>query len=565
MPLDNAAANPQSVADAGNYQSSIDQAIKQTNAAPSPTPRPVARMTPTAQSYFQQAQQGIEEERQYRAAHPLRSAEQSLWQGKPPEFDAAQAFGSTASVMGILLGALTRAPLTASLNASAAAMTALRQNDLMKYKEAKDTWEKNTELAMNNAKAYNEQVLKGLELMKSDHAAGLSAIQTAAAINKDDVLMGIQNAESAQRMLIARQQATDAHAKSTIEITNALADRDRALSQAQNDHSDLFKPLPEGASEQEKKQRQQLQNAAYAEAAAQQRIAEKAATQRATLSAQKASDLNLRADAVFELKNGRPPIPGNKQDEMELANTRAELQRQGTASGQVATRVITDAGEIIRSLGNMMDLPVGTTTGFFGNVIPGTSVFSAPRDMLVQSLKSDDSRRYEQLFSGMMQTLSQLESGGLRGSANASAAFESLKIKPGDSALTAIASLARMRDIVDVALESGLTNPIFGEQQKDLLRKYQKTLYEKIPFTFKDIIEYENRANEQETFADFAKRSGLGKEPSPSGASDQKKSPTAQPSKVPTLQEFLKVAGPKNPNATESELRDYYQQTYGGR
>lgn len=510
MPLDNAAANPQSVADAGNYQTSIDQAIKQTNAAPSPTPRPVARMTPTAQSYFQQAQQGIEEERQYRAAHPLRSAEQSLWQGKPPEFDAAQAFGSTASVMGILLGALTRAPLTASLNASAAAMTALRQNDLMKYKEAKDTWEKNTELAMNNAKAYNEQVLKGLELMKSDHAAGLSAIQTAAAINKDDVLMGIQSAESAQRMWIANQKATDEHAKSTIEIKKALADWDRALSQAQNDHPDLFKPPPEGASEQEKNKLKQLQNAAVAEAAAQQRIAEKAAN-----------------------------------------------QRQGTASGQVATRVITDAGEIIRSLGNMMDLPVGTTTGFFGNVITGTGVFSAPRDMLVQSLKSEDSRRYEQLFSGMLQALSQLESGGLRGSANASAAFESLKIKPGDSALTAIASLARMRDIVDVALESGLTNPIFGEQQKDLLREYRKTLHEKIPFTFKDIIEYETHANEQETFADFAKRSGLGKEPSQSGAS--------QLPKVPTLQDFLKAARPKNPNATESELRDYYQQKYGGR
>ena len=185
-------------ATAGDFTTGLDQKLTQARYASPPTPKSVSSFSPAAKEYYQEAQRGIAEEREYRAAHPLRSEEQHLWQGKPPEFDAAQAFGSTASVMGILLGALTRAPLTASLNASAAAMTALRQNDLMKYKEAKETWEKNTELAMKNAKAYNDQVLKGLELMKSDHAAGLSAIHTAAAMNKDDVMLGIQSAERSE-------------------------------------------------------------------------------------------------------------------------------------------------------------------------------------------------------------------------------------------------------------------------------------------------------------------------------------------------------------------------------
>jgi hypothetical protein len=313
MPLDNAAANPQSVADAGNYQSSIDQAIKQTNAAPSPTPRPVARMTPTAQSYFQQAQQGIEEERQYRAEHPLRSVEQSLWQGKPPEFDAAQAFGSTASVMGILLGALTRAPLTASLNASAAAMTALRQNDLMKYKEAKDTWEKNTELAMNNAKAYNEQVLKGLELMKSDHAAGLSAIQTAAAINKDDVLMGIQSAESAQRMLIARQQATDAHDANVLRLSNEHAAWDRAEEEARKTHPELFAPLPKGAPEQQQADYKRKQMAAVGEAQAKFESEAKAAAFRGSA--------EMQAFSLWQANN-----PGKSYEDFLRAKERSKQQ-----------------------------------------------------------------------------------------------------------------------------------------------------------------------------------------------------------------------------------------------
>lgn len=268
MPLDNAGADPQAVIDAGRLPTDLDQKVGQARKdLPSPKPK-AASLSPSAQQYLQKAEEGIAEERQYRAAHPLRSEEQELWRGKPPEFDAAQAFGSTASVMGILLGALTRAPLTASLNASAAAMTALRQNDLMKYKEAKETWEKNTELAMKNAKAYNEQVLKGLELMKSDHAAGLSAIHTAAAMNNDASMLAIRQAELAYNRFNANRAATDAHDAAKIKLDNEHAAFDRAEEEARKTHPELWAPLPKGATPEQQQGYNRRQMAAVGEAKA---------------------------------------------------------------------------------------------------------------------------------------------------------------------------------------------------------------------------------------------------------------------------------------------------------
>jgi hypothetical protein len=78
------------------------------------------------------------------------------FKGKMPEPDPVKAFGSWASVAGVLLGALTRRPLTAALNASAEAMKASRANDVAAYQDAKDTWEKNMKEVTENAKLQAE-------------------------------------------------------------------------------------------------------------------------------------------------------------------------------------------------------------------------------------------------------------------------------------------------------------------------------------------------------------------------------------------------------------------------
>ena len=246
----------------GKMTTGPDRAIEAAARPPAPEARPAATPRPTSapnwQQYMQLSQEARQAQQQYLQTHPFVSEQQPQWEFKPPEFDAMKAFGSTASVLGILMGALTRGGITASLNASASAMTAIRQNDLMAYKDAKESWEKNTELALKNAKAQNEAVARGLELMKSNYAEGLAAIQTSAAMHKDDVMLGIQSAEAGQRMLESRQRMTIAYDEATTKLRLQQLPIDEAVAIAREQHPDVFKepdPLPKNATPAQKSAR----------------------------------------------------------------------------------------------------------------------------------------------------------------------------------------------------------------------------------------------------------------------------------------------------------------------
>lgn len=57
-------------------------------------------------------------------------------------------FGSIGSIFAMVASAFTRAPMTSALNASAAAMIAIRNNDEKAYESAYDAWKQNTQLAL---------------------------------------------------------------------------------------------------------------------------------------------------------------------------------------------------------------------------------------------------------------------------------------------------------------------------------------------------------------------------------------------------------------------------------
>ena len=58
--------------------------------------------------------------------------------------DPIEAFGSFGSVFGILASAFTHAPMENALNASAAAMNAIKEGDAKSYDRAYKAWEQNT-------------------------------------------------------------------------------------------------------------------------------------------------------------------------------------------------------------------------------------------------------------------------------------------------------------------------------------------------------------------------------------------------------------------------------------
>ena len=130
------------------------------------------------------------------------------WTQKPPENDPVKSFGSWASAVGVLGSLLTRRPLASALNASAAAMNAYRQNDLAAYKDAKDAWKENTELAMKQSeyelKVYDD-IYKRAGLSHNERMAEISA---AAAANDDKAMAYMLDAKGEQgyqEMMQSRQ------------------------------------------------------------------------------------------------------------------------------------------------------------------------------------------------------------------------------------------------------------------------------------------------------------------------------------------------------------------------
>ncbi len=134
---------------------------------------------------------------------------------KAPEsqYDPMEAFGSLASVIGVIGSLAARRPLTAALTASAAAMNAYKQGDLETYKRSFGEWKVNSELAAKKA-AFDHDIYKdSITLMKTDMMAAQAQMTGIAAQNKDIKMMAALRSGDPQvwtQLATARQKvATD--------------------------------------------------------------------------------------------------------------------------------------------------------------------------------------------------------------------------------------------------------------------------------------------------------------------------------------------------------------------
>lgn len=93
-------------------------------------------------------------------------------ESKKYQTDPIQAFGSLGSVFGMIASAFTRAPMENALNASAAAMNAIRAGDEEAYNRAHEAWKENTDLAFKRHAIERERLGDALRLMDTDMAAG---------------------------------------------------------------------------------------------------------------------------------------------------------------------------------------------------------------------------------------------------------------------------------------------------------------------------------------------------------------------------------------------------------
>ena len=110
------------------------------------------------------------------------------FQAPESQYDPMEAFGSLASVIGIIGSLAARRPLTAALTASAAAMNAYKQADLATYQRSFEEWKVNSDLAAKKAAFDHDIYRDSIDLMKTDMRAA-QAQMTGIAAQNDDIKM----------------------------------------------------------------------------------------------------------------------------------------------------------------------------------------------------------------------------------------------------------------------------------------------------------------------------------------------------------------------------------------
>lgn len=110
---------------------------------------------------------------------------------KAPEekFNPVEAFGSSAATLGLLASLLTKQPLTAALNSSAAAMQAFRQRDIDAYDKAFSEWKANTDIAYKRAQFEQQNYRDAMTMMNQDFNRGYAYARTLASLNQDEAAL----------------------------------------------------------------------------------------------------------------------------------------------------------------------------------------------------------------------------------------------------------------------------------------------------------------------------------------------------------------------------------------
>ena len=161
-----------------------------------------------------------------------------------PAADPLKAFGTPAVWLAVLGGMLTRRSLTNSLNAAAAAMGALRQNDMDTYKQKYDEWKVNTENAIKlqnfKTQAYEEAVSKittdarlaQVQLETAAHSFGDTTMVKLAQTNMDEALK-YQEAQARMSESLGRSSTALQEKHSEVMLLSDLTAARKGLAVAQ--------------------------------------------------------------------------------------------------------------------------------------------------------------------------------------------------------------------------------------------------------------------------------------------------------------------------------------------
>ena len=135
--------------------------------------------------------------------------------------DPIEAFGSFGSVFGILASAFTHAPMENALNASAAAMQAIKAGDKESYDRAQKGWEDNLKMTLDRHKIQHDAYQDAVSLLNVNMSAAQTKLQVLAARFGDKQVQTLLDAgmnKEVEELFAARHKNAEALAENQVKV-----------------------------------------------------------------------------------------------------------------------------------------------------------------------------------------------------------------------------------------------------------------------------------------------------------------------------------------------------------
>lgn len=375
-----------------------------------------------------------------------------------PEESSLKSFLSAGSIFGLLASGFTKKPFINGLNASAAAISAIKQGDAEGYKQAYQHWKDYNQLALDASKSQTDDAKTSLELLKTIPDVGLAQFRALGAKFNDPIMVAL------------------AEKGDTIQLAEYVQKKEDTALKVQEAHDKMLEDAP-------KIELGLLQNQALKEA--------------------------MQAKGSKLTPDEQAQIMGKIKSEFDPPKASAT----GGGRNPVYTkRMITSAGESFYDLQNLMHEPISDDVGLLGMTDSSKGgVLQASKRALLNKMSDQDIQSYNVIMTGISKSLATLEANGLSNTQGLSAQIENaVAAQPGNTHLTKLLKVAEMRQIVDAALEPNLYDPAVSQSQKDEIKGLLDKLHDAVPFSVRNVQDLRASAKNDVSIADFAKQSGLG-------------------------------------------------------
>lgn len=247
--------------------------------------------------------------------------------------------------------------------------------------------------------------------------------------------------------------------------------------------------------------------------------------QKVTMRGQDLTNADRGIPAGYERDPDKPgalrPIAGGPHD------PNATSAGMDSRSSVMFNRVAASANEAVTALKNISELPVTTSTGWFGGAQTAPTLMGSVKSALAQKITSQEAQDYKTMIAGVSRSLSTIETAGLAPNGSITHSMDSITLNEGDSQLTKLRKLAETRQIIEKGIEPNLSNPKLAPAQRQLIEKIVSDVQAAIPFTQHDITKLQQSKNPNATLLDFAKTTGL--------PSAQPSAPAAHPAAIQSL------------------------------